>query len=316
MMQNIFLIISLAITLTIFCTDKRPEPRDHHAMTFDSDRKKLVVYGGNSNSSSRILFNQIWEWDGHNWSEPINGIAEGRSSHVLLFDPSQKKSIFFGGVSSEGLVNHEVSLWDGKQWIPSGDGPSPRYSPAIAYDVKRDVIVLFSGYSNGDDELWECNKGIWKEVIIPEGDQPSSRVRSQMAYDYVNEVVLLFGGYSNGQSVGDIWQWDGNKWKELQIDGPGERNNHVMVSDKDRKRIVLFGGKNRQQNKLYGDTWEWDGEKWEKKSDTGPEPRDMTAAAYDENLKEVILFGGRNKDRKSLGDMWRWNGTEWQKINE
>ena len=312
-MQKIVLIIILVLPLTNLHQGIRPESRDHHGMTYDSFRKKLVVYGGNSNSNSRKLFNQIWEWDGQDWQKPINGISEGRSSHVFIFDPSQKKSIFFGGVTSEGLANNDISLWDGNDWILSNKGPSSRYSPAIAYDENRQVIVMFSGSGKGEDGMWECRNGIWNEIKLDSGPQPSSRIRAQMAYDYANEAILLFGGYSNGESVGDTWQWDGENWKEIQITGPGVRNNHVMVTDKDRKRIVLFGGKNRQQNKLYGETWEWDGYKWEKKSNEGPQPRDMAAAAYDENLKEVVLFGGRNKDRESLGDIWTWNGEEWKK---
>ncbi len=292
-----------------------PEPRDHHAMVFDTSRNAVVLFGGNGNGESVTYHNNLWEWDGTQWSKPEKGELEGRSSHAMVYNPSQKKTVLFGGVIPGGLADNSVYLWDGSNWSSLQKGPSARYSPAIAYDEKRKAIILFSGAGKGEDEMWEWRNQQWHEIKLPEDNRPNPRTRSQMAYDHVRETVVLFGGYANGTSVGDMWEWDGIKWSQINVKGPGARNNHTMVSDNHRKRIVLFGGKERSSNQLYGDTWEWDGTSWEKVSDAGPQPRDMTAAVYDQNAKRVLLFGGRDTNRKALGDFWAWDGVKWSKIH-
>jgi hypothetical protein len=56
-----------------------------------------------------------------------------------------------------------------------------------------------------------------------------------------------------------MWQWDGERWTEIALDGstPGYRYQPVMVYDRARQRTVLYGG-------IGGaaDTWEWDGRHW------------------------------------------------------
>lgn len=299
-------------------TSKTPEPRDHHDMTFDTKRKKLVLYGGNGKGDGSVTYhNSIWEWDGRVWKRPSKGSFEqGRSSHVLVYNPQIEKTMLFAGVVPKAYAAPQVKYWDGKKWSDGPNGPSARYSPAVAYDEKRKTMVVFSGSGRGEDIMWEFHNNAWKEIKFSNADKvPSARARAKMAYDHVRETLVLFGGFSNGTSMGDMWEWDGKVWRELKVDGPPARNNHVMVSDKKRKRIVLFGGKIRATNTLFNDTWEWDGEKWEKVSSSGPEPRGVSAAAYDENLEKVVLFGGRDKDRSPLGDFWSWDGRKWGKVN-
>lgn len=316
-MKILITLFTLLFFLINSATETSPEPRDHHAMTYDSVRKKIVLYGGNGfRVNNKVTFHkEIWEWDGSQWSKPNNGSLQGRSSHVLVFDPSSESTLLFGGVTAEGMAENDVNLWDGSKWSAYTKGPSARYSPAMAYDEKRKALVLFSGSGRGADEMWEWKDKTWTSIKLSEENRPGARARSQMAYDCKRETIILFGGYDGAKSVGDTWEWNGSIWTKLEVKGPEARNNHTMVSDKHRKKIVLFGGKTRQTNTLHGDTWEWDGENWSKLSETGPAPRDMTAATYDDHKEKVLLFGGRDKARNPLGDFWSWNGQHWIKIH-
>lgn len=302
------------LTFSLLNAQSRPEARDHHAATFDQLRNRLVVFGGNGEGDSGYL-SDLWEYDGKSWMKVDDHSRTARSSHALAFITSEGASILLGGVSKEGGYLSDMGFWQENHWQDAPTGPSARYSPAMAYDEARDVLVLFSGAGRGEDLMWEYSKGTWEAVKI-QGASPTPRVRSQMVYDHVRETLVLFGGYADGKSVGDMWEWDGKLWTRLQVTVPPARNNHFMASDRKLKKIVLFGGKNRQDNVLFGDTWEWDGTQWELISETGPEPRDMTAGAFDANLGRVVLFGGRNIDRQKLDDLWSWDGEQWHLIEE
>ena len=60
---------------------------------------------------------------------------------------------------------------------------------------------------------------------------------------------------------GDTWSWDGKTWKQLATTGPSPRAMGYMAYDKNRDRIVLFGGRMGWPNDA-NDTWEWDGKEW------------------------------------------------------
>ena len=50
--------------------DTGPRPRSEHAMTFDSERKRVVLFGGVNwePQSGYTWFNDTWEWDGGVWT--------------------------------------------------------------------------------------------------------------------------------------------------------------------------------------------------------------------------------------------------------
>jgi hypothetical protein len=84
-----------------------------------------------------------------------------------------------------------------------------------------------------------------------------------------------------------------------------------MTFDSERKRVVLFGGVNWNQQSGYtyfNDTWEWDGAVWTQVEDTGPSPRGGSTMAQMET--RTVLFGGY-KDMSALADTWEWKDLRW-----
>jgi hypothetical protein len=73
-----------------------PSARREHAMTFDSDRSRVVVSAGTANN----VLADTWEWIGatSSWM-PIDALAAppGRAAHGLAYDRSRKKLVAFGG---------------------------------------------------------------------------------------------------------------------------------------------------------------------------------------------------------------------------
>jgi hypothetical protein len=139
-----------------------------------------------------------------------------------------------------------------------------------------------------------------------------------MAYDSARGEIVLFGGnrvlfgdsLTPPAMLGDTWILRGEVWTRMEVPGPSPRAEAAVAYDAERRRTVLFGGRDLsadgRTNRL-GDTWEWDGRAWARASGTGPSPRSGAAMAYVPGLG-VVLFGGSGGP---LGDTWRWDGRTW-----
>ncbi|HEX5073451.1 MAG TPA: hypothetical protein VFW03_09605, partial [Gemmatimonadaceae bacterium] len=75
------------------------------------------------------------------------------------------------------------------------------------------------------------------------------------------------GGGNHEGVLNDLWSWDGTSWKKLADSGPEPRVMGYIAYDKQRDRIVLFGGRRGvPDNSDLADTWEWDGATWRRVS--------------------------------------------------
>jgi len=189
-------------------------------------------------------------------------------------------------------------------------GPSPRHSPKMVFDSKRNKMVLFGGFHGRgypkDTIEWDEDGCFNIEV-----DCPRPRADHAMAYDSARGETVLFGG-GIGEPSDVTWLWNGRYWLNARVVGPSARRNHTMVYDSKRERVVLFGGakKGKFTQGESGETWEWNGYGREMVSNSGPSIRYGHAMAYDENRGKTVLFGG-DSATGLLNDTWEWNGTEW-----
>ncbi len=123
---------------------------------------------------------------------------------------------------------------------------------------------------------------------------------------------VLFGGRNPAGLLGDTWEWDGENWTQVADSGPARRVGHAMAFDRNRNRVVLFGGDSAGR---LSDTWEWDGNEWVQQGDTGPSARIHPAMAYDTARSRLVLFGGAAQDA-GLGDTWEWDGNAWTEESD
>ena len=108
-----------------------------------------------------------------NWARqsPIVSPAM-RINPGLAYDLVRQKLVMFGGFGIPDFQNARVCCfgdtwsWNGQNWtqeFPAGSQPTPRTSPAIAYDSARNEMVMFGGQSpNGNlTDTWVYNGTIW-----------------------------------------------------------------------------------------------------------------------------------------------------------
>lgn len=284
-----------------------PSLRISHAMAYDAQRGKVVMFGGTNFSGQ---FGDTWEWDGLSWTLVASNGPSGRYGHAMVYDSARGKIVLFGGYGNS-VISNETWEWDGLSWtLVSTTGPSALYRHAMAYDSARGKVVLFGGDRNGvnSNETWEWDGLSWTLVST---SGPSARYGHAMVYDSVASKVVLFGGNtSGGGESGETWTWNGTSWILHPASGPSPRRFHAMVYDSIRGKVVLFGGYRSSSNVRFDDTWEWNGSSWNQVSTSGPPARAEHVMAYDSARGKAVLFGGSLTNR-IVSETWEWDGSNW-----
>ncbi|MBI4712033.1 MAG: hypothetical protein HY762_01800 [Planctomycetes bacterium] len=296
-----------------------PAARYIHAMAYDAGRKVTVLFGGSAGGGPNTekplqLVQDTWEWNGKVWVlKKLQTNPTARQGHAMVYVPTRKKIILFGGYDKVlGWLN-DTWEYDGANWKrkPTATKPKPRYGHAMVYDSARDRIVLFGGGDEDSfDDTWEYDDKDWKEVLP--ATKPTTRRQHAMAYDVSRACTVLVSGYKDkGQLwLQDTWEWDGKDWKDKISDTqPPARACHGLVYDMARNKCLLFGGLNPASGAL-NDTWEYDGTNWVQSSGLMPPVREALAVAYDSVRYKTILFGGYNRDvsPRLLNDTWEYGG--------
>lgn len=243
----------------------------------------------------------------------------GRIGHVMAFDAARNESVMIGGDTElSSQTRDTLWAWSGTGWrFNSDEGPGWRTLPALAFDSKRNRIVLFGGLhkfgprqyaDTAHSDTWEWDGARWTKARV---NSPGAIDHHAMAYDEARGVVVMQGGGGSGRiNDGSTWTYDGRAWTRVAdgAAGPGQRVHHAMAYDSRRERVVLYGGFG-ESNVRSPDVWEWDGTRWHRIIAPGPGTRSHHRLAYDAARGVVVLYGGV-EDQVT----WTWNGTEWRRA--
>ncbi len=287
-----------------------PGGRAAHAMAYDPNRGKVVMFGGENSTGA---LGDTWEFDGTSWTLVSTDGPSARSFASMAYLQKLGGVVLFGGrvppgKTGGGGAQGDTWLWDGTSWrLISVNGPPPRDSHAMASALSRDRLVLFGGMSASGTELgdtWEFDGAEWAQKGGP-GAGPGPRQGPAMAYGAGSDQVLLFGGTKAEIVLGDTWSWNGAAWTQLAKVGPSARAFASMAYNENCDSMILFGG-GASPTAPLGDTWEWNGQAWGLMSTTGPLPRYQQAMAHHAALGRTVLFGGARDTRIWLGDTWSY----------
>jgi hypothetical protein len=264
----------------------------------------------------------------------------GATTDTLVIDPFRPEDAgaYAAAVSNEcGTTesSHAFITLADAYWEPTGALPSPRSYIDMAYDTARQRMVSFGGRTIFTDfttlnfgDTIERVGTTWTEVA-PSGPSPAPRSGYALAYDPVHAVTVLHGGVSltgppnfDRTLYGDTWGWNGTSWTLLTTSGPSARDEHKMIWDAARQRIVLFGGRGDSSNDFLGDLWEWDGTTWTPRATAGdqtygfPYGRYEHGLAYDADRSVIVMHGGvhlLSPPYSVGGDTWELAGSQWQR---
>lgn len=229
---------------------------------------------------------------------------------------SMKNSVLLAS-GRDGLgVRGDSWRFDGAQWtyLPQAQGLGARAGAVAAYASQAAHIVLAGGIDAGyvrQGDLLSHAGSSWS--TLRDADTPSARQGQTGCYDPDRGRSVIHGGATTaGAVLGDTWEWDGGRWQRTASAGPTPRQFHAVAFDDQRRRSVLFGG--RDQSGARADTWEWDGSTWNALlPSTTPPARQLHALARAPG-GGLVMFGGSDATFLPLGDTWRWTGSDWTSV--
>lgn len=188
----------------------------------DPARERLLLLGGISPGTrfEAPAFSRIWSWDGRRWVRELN--AESSFPDVLFpaaaYHEAQGEHVVFGGctgIPAGGLVSACSQALRGT-WVSEGERwdrrevdiePPSRWGAVMAYDAKRERVLLFGGFDgNGDQlgDLWSWDGNRWTQIEW-NGSAPPPRGFAASAYDRVRDRLIIFGGATANAPDDRVW---------------------------------------------------------------------------------------------------------------
>ncbi len=236
-----------------------PQPRNGPGLCYDSNRSRLVIFGGTEGSA--VSLDDTWELGSGKWipGPPAPPGMAGRAYHAMWFDPS-RGSVLYGGHDDVGNYFSDAWSYDGTGWTAMPAVPpalGARAGAAAVFDAARGRAVVYGGVRSSGavlSDTWELGPGGWTQG--PNGLAP--RLWHCMAYDASRSRTILFGGTDGTTDSHQTWEYDGTAWTMGASAPPllTPREGASMAYDSRSRRIVLFGGYEQATDTYLDDTWE------------------------------------------------------------
>ncbi len=285
-------------------TGAKPTGRMKHSMVYDTQRKRIIVYGGNTGTATGTFVNETWELEptAGTWQQftttgtaPTYYNSEGYTR--LGHDPITHKTLLYSTYDYAYEWDPVTPTWTKIAFIRTGTDPLPYYFPTLTFDPVAAKLVLIAGYYQAR-ELWEINTADWSVTnrSVPTTNGPFQRQYPSIAFDTKRGKLMVFGGYgSDGLYKQDIWEWsgvDGQLFNRTTVDTkPVGRYQAGMVYDSKRDQLLLWGGAGTG---VTNDVWSWAPmtRTWTMLSVTGAQPNVQNGQNmfYDATRDRVVLW--------------------------
>lgn len=232
-----------------------------HSFSYNTDDKKLILFGGRSFSDEaeeklRMDLGDTWVYKNNNWVKlEIEG-PSNRSSHAMTYDQKNGKVVMFGGRNEQEILR-DTWIFDGAKWVLlEATGPAARYGHTLVYDEKTRLSYLFGGFDGKKllNDFWTFNGQEWIELSVESG--PSARMAHTMKFDNQGEG-LLFSGWDDSNQVSDeMWIWKENEWSKIENNnGPQARLSAALGFNNIANEFILFGGSSKFGDGFFTETW-------------------------------------------------------------
>jgi hypothetical protein len=144
----------------------RPSARNSPAMGYDAPSSRVVMYGGGM-SPDNPVGDDLWTWDGTNWTEvhppPGNAVPIPTLASDLVCTASRSTCFHFGGLTSAGLTS--AALWE--VHVPTGAwrehtgsprSPRGRLGMSLVFDDVSSTLFMHGGYSpDPNPDTWSVD---------------------------------------------------------------------------------------------------------------------------------------------------------------
>lgn len=295
-----------------------PPERSGHVMVYDSNRSRVLMFGGHSNT---VDLNDLWMYANNDWTQiqppnspPPRILAGG------AFDPVRDRLVIYGGtqISADGKTltpAHDTWEFDGTTWTQvGGEGPAVT-KPLLAYDAARNQIIMLALDPNTATLMYtyDASSGNWNPVTP--ATLPPCVNEGQMTWQGSNQTVVYTGGVcSNATGADETYEWDGTTWNKIPLTAIATRVfGAAFAFDDSRQEVAMFGG-TPPVGSPTADTWIYQSQNWFSLSDgTRPSARSLFTFTTDPVNNTIWMFGGTD-DVTTFGDLWEYQNGNWQQL--
>jgi len=324
----IVLMLFVACARRMDRTVERPAGRGYHAMTYDSESRRVILYGGQTGNISDYpeiyTSSETWSFDPtrNRWQKMTpESNPPAMAAHAMAYDSESDRVVLHGGggIYKEGRLEEFIlsQTWaydvNNDTWMRMSDGPQ-RLGHRMTYDAESDRIIMFSGACFRDgrfrdvQETWayDFNSDTWTEM--KPARSPAARHYYGLCYDSKSDRVILWGGFIS-REVQDpsVWTYDfnTNTWLErtnISLElipecGPDPRWYQAMVYDEASDRIIIYGGEDEGCDEMW--TYSHSGNTWMKLQPmSNPGKISRMPMVYVPDTGLLVLFGGQLDSRQ------------------
>jgi hypothetical protein len=267
-----------------------PSAREAAAIAYDSDRGKVVLFGGRAGSST--IFGDTWEWTaagpagGGSWTQIQVAGPPTTATAAMAYDSVRHRTVMFGGYTTfntSGPTNATWE-WDGATWMLMQPVQSPpAMSPVMAFDPVRGRTVLVSTIFSGPESqtTWEYDGTTWTRSN--ESTPVVDWFYDSMAFDAARSVMVMYNG--------GLWERSASGWQPVPNSSRISSNSHRIIYDGGSARIAFI---NDNSYTPLSAVWLWNlpASAWSVMNTGGPPATRLHAAAYDAAGQQILVFGG------------------------
>lgn len=303
--------------------------RSGQAMVYDSNRSRIVLFGGRRNDITtkvQSVLNDTWIFKNGDWSQLATPSSPpGRTVPGAAFDPIRDRLVMFGGnsISTDGkntlIPLHDTWEFDGTTWIQrAADGPKVS-KPSVTYDDATHQVILLGLDESSSTKtatlmyIYDAAAGAWNQVK-PDGLPPCVN-ESHVLFDGETNSVILVGGVCNDSAVtDDTYSWDGTSWTKLTVKTVLDRTfGGGFAYDPTTQSLLQYGGSIAFGGSHIG-TVAFHAGDWSTLTDTfSPSPRSLPVVFTYPGNDVVYVYGGRDETGANE-ELWTYANGTWTQV--
>ena len=297
----------------------QPPVRAFAGAGYDSDRDRIVMYGGSITSldatQATVTTNlyDTWEFDGTDWKQvgPTSGPQYVKP--ILEYDKARHQMLMMIEETTT-LTPHMYRYEpDSGVWteITGVTLPTCVNDAQMRYRDSTQTVILTGGVcSSSSSGTFEWDGAKWT-TLTPTLNAPFA-AGAASAYDISRDQIVTFGGtLSSGEIFPVNYAFKDNTWTQLNdLTTPGPRSLHVFETDPTNKVVWMFGG--IDENSTLADFWQYVNGGWlrtpyDTSSSSAPVSCLTPVSAFDTDRQKLVVVCADST-------VYEWDGTAWKQF--